>query len=74
MRSGVCKFNFGTIAAFLTWFGGAGYILSNWGRLRAGSDPRRRVAVGLVGAAIIFLFVAKVLAPGDIRSTPPITG
>ncbi len=28
------KFNFGTIAAFLTWFGGAGYILSSWGRVR----------------------------------------
>ncbi len=27
----VSKFNFGTIAAFLTWFGGAGYILTNWG-------------------------------------------
>ena len=30
---GASKFNFGTIAAFLTWFGGAGYILSSWGRI-----------------------------------------
>ena len=27
------KFNFGTIAAFLNWFGGAGNILTNWSRI-----------------------------------------
>jgi membrane protein implicated in regulation of membrane protease activity len=62
---GLGKFNFGTIAAFLTWFGGAGYILSNWGRFDLALILVAAVAVGLIGAAIVFLFAAKVLAPGD---------
>src|SRR5579863_1373902 len=62
---GVSKFNFGTIAAFLTWFGGAGYILSSWGRIGMALILTVAIAIGLVGAVIIFLFVAKVLAPGD---------
>src|ERR1700683_362453 len=63
---GVSKFNFGTIAAFLTWFGGAGYIMSSWGRIGLALILTVAVAVGLVGAAIIFIFVARVVAPGDI--------
>ena len=62
---GASKFNFGTIAAFLTWFGGAGYIMSSWGRIGLALILTVAVAIGLVGAVIIFLFVAKVLAPGD---------
>ena len=62
---GVSKFNFGTIAAFLTWFGGAGYILSSWGRIGLALILTVAIAIGLVGAAIIFLFLAKVLAPRD---------
>ena len=63
--SGVSKFNFGTIAAFLTWFGGAGYILSSWGRIGLALILTVAIAIGLVGAVIIFLFVAKILAPRD---------
>jgi hypothetical protein len=63
--SGVSKFNFGTIAAFLTWFGGTGYILSSWGRIGIALILIVAVAIGLVGAVIIFLFAAKVLAPAD---------
>jgi len=62
---GVSKFNFGTIAAFLTWFGGAGYILSSWGRIGLALILIVAIAIGLIGAVIIFLFAAKVLAPGD---------
>jgi membrane protein implicated in regulation of membrane protease activity len=62
---GSSKFNFGTIAAFLTWFGGSGYILSSWGRIGLALILTVAIAIGLVGAVIIFLFVAKVLAPGD---------
>jgi membrane protein implicated in regulation of membrane protease activity len=62
---GVSKFNFGTITAFLTWFGGAGYILSSWGRIGLALIVIVAIAIGLIGAVIIFLFAAKVLAPGD---------
>jgi membrane-bound ClpP family serine protease len=59
------KFNAGTIAAFLTWFGGAGYILSSWGRIGIALVILVAVAIGLVGAAILFLVMAKLLAPAD---------
>ncbi len=62
---GVSKFNFGTIAAFLNWFGGAGYILTNWSRIGIALVLLAAAVVGVVGAAIVFLFAAKVLAPGD---------
>jgi len=64
-RGGSSKFNLGTITAFLTWFGGAGYILTSWGRAGLALIFFVAAAVGLVGAAIIFLVVAKLLAPGD---------
>jgi len=62
---GVAKFNFGTIAAFLTWFGGTGYVLTSWGRIGLALILIAAIAIGLIGSAIVFLFVAKVLAPGD---------
>jgi membrane protein implicated in regulation of membrane protease activity len=63
--SGVSKFNFGTIAAFLTWFGGAGYILTTWGGLGLVLVLILAALAGVAGGALIFLFAAKVLAPGD---------
>jgi membrane protein implicated in regulation of membrane protease activity len=59
------KFNFGTITAFLTWFGGTGYILTSWGRIGLALVLTVAIAIGFIGAVIIFLFAAKVLAPGD---------
>jgi len=62
---GVSKFNFGTVAAFLTWFGGAGYILINWGGVGLVVVVMIASLVGFAGATLIFLFTARVLAPGD---------
>jgi len=59
------KFNAATIAAFLTWFGGAGYIFSSWGRVGIAAALIIAVIVGLIGAAIVFVVIAKLLAPGD---------
>ncbi|MDP9169087.1 MAG: hypothetical protein M3N54_00600 [Acidobacteriota bacterium] len=67
---GVAKLNFGTVAAFLTWFGGAGYVLINWGGIGLALILMVAAAVGLAGAAIIFYFAAKVLAPGDKALDP----
>jgi hypothetical protein len=67
---GVSKFNFGTIAAFLTWFGGAGYVLSSWGRIGLFLVLVIAAITGIAGAAVIFLFAAKVLAPGDKALDP----
>jgi len=68
--SGVSKFNFGTISAFLTWFGGAGYILSNWGGLGLLLVLALSAVTGVAGGALIFLFAAKVRAPGDRALDP----
>jgi membrane protein implicated in regulation of membrane protease activity len=58
--SGLGFLNFGTIAAFLAWFGGAGYLLAHysvWFAIALGVA----IASGIGGAAIVFLFLTKVL-------------
>jgi hypothetical protein len=53
--------NFGTLAAFLTWFGATGWLLVTLSSLWTFFALGIAIAGGLVGAAIIFLFLAKVL-------------
>lgn len=67
-------FNGGTIAAFLTWFGGAGYLLTRYSGFAALSITAIASLVGLIGGALVFLFLAKfinprltVLAPEDFE-------
>jgi membrane protein implicated in regulation of membrane protease activity len=67
-------FNAGTIAAFLTWFGGAGYLLTRYSGFAALSIVAIASLVGLVGGAMVFAFLAKfinprltVLAPEDFQ-------
>lgn len=58
-------FNFATATAFLTWFGGSGYLLTRYSTLVVSLIMLIAVIVGLVGATIIFGFVAKVLMKHD---------
>ena len=66
----VAPINFGTVAAFLAWFGGTGYLLARfstfWFLLAFGIA----CASGLVGAAIVFFFLAKVLIRHDEELDP----
>jgi hypothetical protein len=57
----VSAFNPPTIAAFLAWFGGTGYLLTRYSALRVGIELLLSISVGLVGGAIVFLFLSKVL-------------
>jgi membrane protein implicated in regulation of membrane protease activity len=50
-----------TVAAFLAWFGGTGYLLTRYSTLQVGFGLLASVASGLVGGAIIFVFLTKVL-------------
>lgn len=50
-----------TIAAFLAWFGGAGYLLTRHSALVSMAIVGAAVAAGFIGAVIVFLFMAKVL-------------
>ena len=57
----ISVFNFGTIAAFLTWFGGVGYLLSKYSGLLFWVAFSLSTIGGIVGAAIVFLFLTRVL-------------
>ena len=50
-----------SIAAFLAWFGGTGYLLTRFSAIWVGSILFLAVLAGLLGGAIIFLFLTKVL-------------
>src|SRR4051794_19566384 len=62
--------NFGTITAFLAWFGGVGYLLTTHTSLVARVALGLALIAGFVGAAIVFLFVAKVLLRHEKEMDP----
>jgi membrane protein implicated in regulation of membrane protease activity len=58
-------FNFGTITAFLAWFGGTGYLLTRYSTLLAILALGLSLVSGIAGAAIVFWFVFKFLLGSD---------
>ena len=54
-------FNFATITAFLAWFGGSGYLLMRYSTLMVSLILLISVSIGVVGATVVFLFIAKLL-------------
>ncbi|HLI85852.1 MAG TPA: hypothetical protein VKV17_18205 [Bryobacteraceae bacterium] len=54
-------FNFGTLAAFLAWFGGVGYLLERYSRPWFITALALSTVTGLAAAAVVFWFLAKVL-------------
>ena len=60
----------GTIAAFLAWFGGTGYLLEHyygvWFALALGIS----IVSGIGAAAVVFWFVAKVLIEREAPLDP----
>jgi membrane protein implicated in regulation of membrane protease activity len=62
--------NFGTITAFLTWFGGAGYLLTRYSSLVVAGVLVLAIVIGLVGSMIVFWFVAKLLLKHDRELDP----
>jgi membrane protein implicated in regulation of membrane protease activity len=64
-------FNMATILAFLTWFGGAGYVLTGYFSVLAALAVALAAVVGFAGAGIVFLFLTRVLLPGQ---TPYLAG
>ncbi len=59
--SGVSPFNPASIAAFLAWFGGTGYLLTRFSAVWVGLALTLSTVSGLIGGSIIFLFLSKVL-------------
>jgi hypothetical protein len=63
--SNVSPFNPPSIAAFLAWFGGTGYLLTRFSALWVGMGLMLSVVAGLIGGGIIFLFLTRVLMSDD---------
>lgn len=59
--SHVSPFNMGTIAAFLTWFGGAGYLTTNYYGMPFLAALSISSLSGFAGASIVFWFLSRVL-------------
>ena len=57
----VSPFNPPSLAAFLAWFGGTGYLLTRFSALWVGLALSLSVISGLIGGAIIFFFLSKIL-------------
>jgi membrane protein implicated in regulation of membrane protease activity len=54
-------FNFFTVAAFLAWFGGTGFLLTRYSTLWFVFGLVLATSAGLIGATIVFLFLSKFL-------------
>jgi membrane protein implicated in regulation of membrane protease activity len=61
----VSPFNFPTMAAFLAWFGGVGFLLTRFSGLWFWLAFLLALLGGGVGASIVFLFFAKVLLANE---------
>jgi hypothetical protein len=59
--SGMSYLNFGTITAFLAWFGGSGYLLTRYSTWVITLVLLAATVAGIVGASVVFWFVAKFL-------------
>jgi len=57
----ISPFNFITLTAFLAWFGGTGYLLTRYETLWFVTGLGIALISGLVGASVVYLFLAKVL-------------
>jgi hypothetical protein len=67
---GASPFNFGTLAAFLAWFGGTGYLLSRYYGVWYLAALGVAFVSGIGGAAIVFFFLAKVLMSKEENLDP----
>jgi membrane protein implicated in regulation of membrane protease activity len=60
-QSPVSPFNFVTLAAFLAWFGGTGFLITRFSSIWFALGLMIALGAGLFGAAIVFLFLTRVL-------------
>ena len=57
----VSPFNFVTMTAFLAWFGGTGFLITRFSSVWFALGLAIAMGAGIVGAAIVFLFLTRVL-------------
>ena len=68
-KSGISPVNGFTLAAFLCWFGGCGYLLDRYSDFLTPIVLGAAMVAGVLGAAILFWFMAKVLLPHERELT-----
>lgn len=68
-KGGVSPVNGFTLAAFLCWFGGCGYLLSRGADFAFATVLLISLATGLGGGAILFWFLVRVLLPHEKELT-----
>ena len=59
----VSPFSLSTLSAFLTWFGGAGYLLTRYSPLAALVVAVTALIFGVIGAALFFTAIARFIVP-----------
>lgn len=59
----ISPFNLSTISAFLTWFGGAGYLLERYSSFTGVLIVTLATAAGIVGGGAIFLTLTRYVLP-----------
>jgi membrane protein implicated in regulation of membrane protease activity len=67
---GIAWFNFGTIAAFLAWFGGTGYLLQHYYHVWFVIVFGIAVFSGLGAGGVVFWFLAKFLMSREAELDP----
>jgi membrane protein implicated in regulation of membrane protease activity len=68
-NAGASPVNGFTLAAFLCWFGGCGYLLTRAGALGGSVILLLAVLTGLAGGSLLFWFLARVLLPHERELT-----
>ena len=66
----ISPFNLVTLTAFLAWFGGTGYLLARHSALGFLSALLVSVLAGTGGAAVIYLFISRVLSSPEEALDP----
>jgi hypothetical protein len=68
--AGPSPYNFATVTAFLAWFGGAGYLLTQYASVWPLLALALAAIVGCAGAAAVFAIMAKLLWSPDENLDP----
>jgi membrane protein implicated in regulation of membrane protease activity len=63
-------FNPATTAAFLAWFGGAGFLMTRFSSILSILGLLLATVAGMIGAGIVFLFLTRVLMSKEEAMDP----
>jgi membrane protein implicated in regulation of membrane protease activity len=62
---GLSAFNLTNVLMFITWFGGAGYLVAHYRGSAIGLSLLAATVLGIVGAALMYLFTSRVFLANE---------